>query len=178
MIARIRVGMVSPGIFIHGIVDWKRADGVCMLLPIGDHVSYTYTLHLPPVPSHTPSLISTLSLIKKKPILDPSTPLAHQLHFVMLSTSNNAQSIVSSGDKAGDETAGDDAGNENTTIGTPYEGLHSLVHFGVTPWFDAYISSKKVGVSLDSAGGKKAGEAQMGKFRMGRCCVVIGTLQD
>lgn len=78
----------------------------------------------------------------------------------MLSTSNN-QNAVSSGDKLGEE-AGDENGNENTTIGTPYEGLHSLVHFGVTPWFDAYISSKKVGVSMDSAGGKKAGEAQMG----------------
>lgn len=140
------------------------ANRIILCVSLGDHVSYTYTLHLPPVPSHTPSLISTLSLIKKKPILDPSTPLAHQLHFVMLSTTNN-QSLVTSGDKAGDEAAGDDAGNENTTIGTPYEGLHSLVHFGVTPWFDAYISSKKVGVSLDSAGGKKAGEAQMGESK-------------
>ena len=115
------------------------------------------------MPSHTPSLISTLSLIKKKPILDPSTPLAHQLHFVMLSTSNNTQNLVSSGDKLGDDPAGDNAGMENTTIGTPYEGLHSLVHFGVTPWFDAYVSSKKVGISMDSTGGKKAGEAQMGE---------------
>lgn len=94
-------------------------------------------------------------------MLDPSIPLAYQLHFVMLSTSNN---MVNAGERqTNDSTDEDGSAMENATIGTPYEGLHSLVHFGVTPWFDAYISSKKVGVSMEGIGGKKAGEAQMGE---------------
>lgn len=119
-------------------------------------VSYSYTLHLPPVPAHSAALSSTLSLIKQRPILDSTVPLASQLNFVMLSTATNA---IMSDDK---RLAAKEDDNTNTVIGTPYEGLHSLVHFGVTPWFDAYVSSKKTGVSLDSAAGKKGNEAQMG----------------
>jgi dynein heavy chain 1 len=79
----------------------------------------------------------------------------------MLSTSHQ---LSTSGEKPTDDSMGDESAMESSTMGAPYEGLHSLVHFGVTPWFDAYISSKKVGVSMDGVGGKKAGEAQMGKF--------------
>lgn len=60
----------------------------------------------------------------------------------------------------GNGTANDQG---STSIVAPYEGLHSVVHFGVTPWFDSYVSAKKVGVSLESAVGKKGAEAQMGQ---------------
>ena len=45
-------------------------------------------------------------------------------------------------------------------VSTPYDGLHSLVHWGVAPWFDSYVSSKQVqdGPQLS----KKSGDAAMG----------------
>jgi dynein heavy chain 1 len=43
---------------------------------------------------------------------------------------------------------------------TPYDGLHSLVHWGVAPWFDSYVSSKQGLNEVVSA--KKGNEAQMG----------------
>lgn len=48
---------------------------------------------------------------------------------------------------------------------TPYDGLHSLVHWGVAPWFDSYVSSKQSlipGHGAHDGLGKKGGEAQMG----------------
>ena len=44
---------------------------------------------------------------------------------------------------------------------TPYDGLHSLVHWGVAPWFYSYVNSKQ-GLLEGPAVGKKGGEAQMG----------------
>lgn len=44
---------------------------------------------------------------------------------------------------------------------TPYDGLHSLVHWGVAPWFDSYVSSKAASIE-GVAVAKKGGEAQMG----------------
>ena len=44
---------------------------------------------------------------------------------------------------------------------TPYDGLHSLVHWGVAPWFDSYVSSKQ-GLN-EVVPAKKGNEAQMGK---------------
>jgi dynein heavy chain 1 len=46
---------------------------------------------------------------------------------------------------------------------TPYDGLHSLVHWGVAPWFDSYVNSKQ-GMTEVVAGNKKGNEAQMGEF--------------
>jgi dynein heavy chain 1 len=45
---------------------------------------------------------------------------------------------------------------------TPYDGLHSLVHWGVAPWFDSYVSSKQ-GVN-EVVTAKKGNEAQMGEL--------------
>jgi dynein heavy chain 1 len=79
----------------------------------------------------------------------------------MLSTSS--QSTTSEPARTTDEQTGEE-GAEVTPIGTPYEGLHSLVHFGVTPWFDAYVNSRKGGVSSEGVAGKKGPDAQMGKW--------------
>jgi dynein heavy chain 1 len=49
-------------------------------------------------------------------------------------------------------------------VAAPYEGLRSVVHFGVTPWFESYINSKQ-GKTIDvsMAAGKKGADAQMGE---------------
>lgn len=107
-------------------------DAACQVVYItkerveGEEEARAYRLHLPPTPPHNANIISTLALIKSFPTLDSLTPLGNQLHIVQLSSQEDA-----------------------------YDGLHSLVHWGVAPWFDAFVSSKPQGLP-------KKGEAQMG----------------
>lgn len=118
----------------------------------------TYRLHLPPTPPHSPSTLSTLALIKTSPILDTFIPLSSQLHFVLLSSSASAPIL------AQDDGTTSGASTVVTTPSaqaTPYDGLHSLVHWGVAPWFDSYVSSKQGLNEVIST--KKGNEAQMGE---------------
>ncbi|KAJ3935686.1 MAG: dynein heavy chain, N-terminal region 1-domain-containing protein [Lentinula lateritia] len=71
---------------------------------------YQLTQHLTYHPSH----VLTLALIKRSATLDPTTPLATQLHFLNL------------------------FGGEET----PYESLHAVVSCGVKPWFDAFVGAR------------------------------------
>lgn len=120
-----------------------------------------YTLHLPPTPTVSSRLLSTLSLIKKRPTLDATTPIADQLHFVLLS-SNSASASTANGnqDATNDQSQNGDSGE----VAAPYEGLRSLVHFGVTPWFESYVNSKQgKTVEVSVMTGKKGADAQTGK---------------
>jgi dynein heavy chain 1 len=93
-------------IFIAALLNLLHAD---------DLPSYEYSLtsQLTYHPSH----VTTLALIKRSPVIDPSAPLATQLHFLNLF--------------GGDET--------------PYESLHAVVSYGVKPWFDAFVGSRGAG---------------------------------
>ncbi|KAH9487400.1 Dynein heavy chain, cytoplasmic [Psilocybe cubensis] len=82
-----------------------------------DGSNTTYTYHLTPQLMYHPSHVTTLALIKRGPTLDPTTPLATQLHFLNLF--------------GGDET--------------PYESLHAVVSCGVKPWFDAFVGARGAG---------------------------------
>ncbi|KAK4688349.1 dynein cytoplasmic 1 heavy chain, partial [Tremellales sp. Uapishka_1] len=103
--------------------------------------------------AHSPNVLSTLALIKSLPTLDSLSALGTQLHFVLLSSSS----------AGGDEgvSGASTVVTTPTAQSTPYEGLHSLVHWGVAPWFDSYVNSKG-GLMDGLAGPKKGGEAQMG----------------
>ncbi|WVQ81477.1 hypothetical protein IAT38_003601 [Cryptococcus sp. DSM 104549] len=125
----------------------------------------TYRLHLPPTPPHSANCLSTLALIKTSPTLDSLSPLGTQLHFVQLSSSSSAPQLVQDDSPSGPSSAV--VTPTATSQATPYDGLHSLVHWGVAPWFDSYVSSKQAfatgeGQPGGGAGGKKGGEAQMG----------------
>ncbi|KAF8959823.1 cytoplasmic dynein heavy chain 1 [Flammula alnicola] len=87
-----------------------------------DDSNPTYTYQLTPHLMYHPSHVTTLALIKRGPTLDPLTPLASQLHFLNLF--------------GGDET--------------PYESLHSVVSFGVKPWFDAFVGARGTGQDGDT----------------------------
>lgn len=119
----------------------------------------TYRLHVPPFPQHSPTVLSTLALIKSSPTLDSLLPLGSQLHFALLSSSSSAPMLVQ------DDGTPSGASTVVTTPSvqaTPYDGLHSLVHWGVAPWFDSYVNSKQ-GLSEVAATNKKGNEAQMGQ---------------
>lgn len=46
---------------------------------------------------------------------------------------------------------------------TPYESLHQLVHWGVGPWFEAFVSSRS-GAGEKAARDAKAGKTEDGKL--------------
>ncbi|WVN87983.1 uncharacterized protein L203_103180 [Cryptococcus depauperatus CBS 7841] len=116
-----------------------------------------YRLHLPPTPPHSPNTLGTLALIKISSVLDSINPLGTQLHFVQLSTSLGPVPLEEDGTVSGTSTVI----ATPTTQATPYDGLHSLVHWGVAPWFDSYVSSKQ-SLTQGEPLSKKGGEAQMG----------------
>jgi hypothetical protein len=121
-----------------------------------------YTLHLPPTPPVSSRLLSTLSLIKKRPTLDATIPIADQLHFVLLSSSSGSTS-TSNGNQDSTNDQSQNGGSDE--VAAPYEGLRSLVHFGVTPWFESYVNSKQgKTVEISIVSGKKGAEAQTGMY--------------
>jgi dynein heavy chain 1 len=115
-----------------------------------------YRLHLPPTPPHSSDVLSTLALIKTTPTLDSLAPLGAQLHFMQLSSSALPQLMADIG-SSGPSTVV----STPTAQSTPYDGLHSLVHWGVAPWFDSYVASKGT-AEVATQAGKKNAEAQMG----------------
>ncbi|WVR09001.1 hypothetical protein IAU60_006061 [Kwoniella sp. DSM 27419] len=122
-------------------------------------IRITYRLHLPPTPPHSQNNIATLALIKVSPGLDSLIPLGSQLHFLQLSSSSTPLLVRDDGMTSGTSTVV----TTPTAQGTPYDGLHSLVHWGVAPWFDSYVSSKQILIPEGGAAKKSAGgEAQMG----------------
>ncbi|CAK5269877.1 unnamed protein product [Mycena citricolor] len=74
--------------------------------------------------TYHPSHVTTLALMKRSPVLDPSAPLGSQIHFLNL------------------------FGGEET----PYESLHAIVSFGVKPWFESFVGAR--GASRDSGDSK------------------------
>lgn len=111
--------------------------------------------------------MSTLALIKTSPTIDSLNPLGTQLHFLQLSSAFTAPSLVEDdGTPSGTTTVVATPTVNASAQSTPYDGLHSLVHWGVAPWFDSYVSSKQSlipghGGAHDGLG-KKGNEAQMG----------------
>ncbi|WWC73019.1 uncharacterized protein I206_106984 [Kwoniella pini CBS 10737] len=118
----------------------------------------TYRLHLPPTPPHSTNCISTLALIKISPTLDSLSPLGAQLHFLQLSTSSTIPSLIPDDVPSGASTVV----TTPAAQATPYDGLHSLVHWGVAPWFDSYVSSKSNLTENTINKKSQSGEASMG----------------
>ncbi|OCH94192.1 dynein heavy chain [Obba rivulosa] len=89
---------------------------------VDDDVPPTYTYTLTPHLTYDSSHATTLAIIKRGPTLDPTSPLATQLHVLNLF--------------GGDET--------------PYESLHALVSSAVKPWFEAFVGARGGGKDGDS----------------------------
>ncbi len=129
----------------------------------------TYELCLPPLPPFSPHIRSTLSLIKRGPVLSTAIPFGAQLHFIQLSAAALATTLKGGSKDGGEGAAGGGAG-AGVGLGldsqAPYESLHSVLHWGVTPWFEAFVGARREGHTVDATGaGKKGGEAQTGQHR-------------
>lgn len=77
---------------------------------------------LTPQLMYHPTHVTTLALIKRSQTLDPTSPLATQLHVLNLF--------------GGDET--------------PYESLHSVVSYAVKPFFEAFVGARGQGKEGDT----------------------------
>ncbi|CAL1696879.1 unnamed protein product [Somion occarium] len=87
-----------------------------------DESNPTYTYSLTQHLSYHPTHVTTLAILKRAATLDPTAPLASQLHILNLF--------------GGDET--------------PYESLHAVVSGAVKPWFEAFVGSRGQGKEGDA----------------------------
>ena len=113
---------------------------------LDDSFRYSLTTAL----AHSPNEAATLTLIKHVSTLDTTQPIASQLHF--MNTYGPA------------ERGRPSSGATGATSGPGvYEGLHRLVHYGVAPAFEAFVSSKgkKEGVRRRGDESKEA-DSKMG----------------
>lgn len=56
---------------------------------------------------------------------------------------------------------------------TPYESLHQLVHWGVGPWFEAFVSSRSGGQDGNARDGK-GGKQEDGKMGQSQIQLLFG----
>ncbi|KAL9129037.1 MAG: hypothetical protein Q9217_002407 [Psora testacea] len=86
-----------------------------------------YTYSLATEISFSPATVGSVALIKRPQPIDPRQPLSAQIQVINL--------------------PGAAALNENNTAegssGSPYEVLHSIVHFALAPYFNAYTQGQK-----------------------------------
>ncbi|OBZ78610.1 Dynein heavy chain, cytoplasmic [Grifola frondosa] len=87
-----------------------------------DDAPPSFTYQLTSNLTYDPSHVMTLAIIKRGPTLDPTAPLATQLHILNLF--------------GGDET--------------PYESLHAVVSCAMKPWFEAFVGARGGGKDGDS----------------------------
>ncbi|KAI0762498.1 dynein heavy chain [Fomes fomentarius] len=74
----------------------------------------TYSYKLTQTLTYDPSHVTTLAIIKRGPILDPTSPLATQLHILNLFGSDE----------------------------TPYESLHAVISCAMKPYFEAFVGAR------------------------------------
>ncbi|KAG0004346.1 hypothetical protein BGZ79_009578 [Entomortierella chlamydospora] len=66
--------------------------------------------------------VGSVALIKRGPTIDTSRPLQTQVQFINL--------------------PGPAANDSGLSLSSPYEALHSYIHYAVSPYFNAYVSTK------------------------------------
>lgn len=131
------------------------------------------------VASYSAEHRATLALIKRSPTLDILQPLAGQLHLLNLFGPSAAAAPASSAASSAATTAPPDGQpgqlqhQQQQQQETPYESLHQIVHWGVGPWFEAFVESRQQTAtgaeSKDSKGedGKMGARASSSPFQGG-----------
>jgi len=124
----------SPVLYILKEKESKKDEDDIDISP----QTYIYTLsqEITYLPTH----VGSIALIKRSPTLDPLRPVALQLLGMPL---------------PGAPIAGEPGAV------SPYEALHSYVHLAVSPYFNAYVSSK-AGNQQEATGKSKNEENKMG----------------
>ncbi|CED84986.1 dynein heavy chain cytosolic [Phaffia rhodozyma] len=128
----------------------------------------TFSYQLTSTLSYAPQHVASLALIKRTPLLDQTIPLSSQLSLLNLFGPGSASGTGTAGSTVGGnglDGSGPGGGGANDSVGTPYESLHQLVHWGVGPWFEAFVNSRNGGQDGNSLGKNgKAEDGKMGSF--------------
>ena len=97
------------------------------------------------VASYSAEHRATLALIKRSPTLDLLQPLAGQLHLLNLFGPSATSGSAAAGSAASTTAPPADGpdGQQLQQQETPYESLHQIVHWGVGPWFEAFVESRQ-----------------------------------
>ncbi|OMJ11354.1 Cytoplasmic dynein 1 heavy chain 1 [Smittium culicis] len=115
-------------------------------------ISYSVELEL----SWNKNLMGAIALIKNVPVLYNSTPISHQVQVINLPGPAINKSLEA--EDFNDTDKNNDFGDLNpensnsqtqanrfldVTTQTPFEAIHSLIHYGVTPYFNSFIESRQ-----------------------------------
>jgi dynein heavy chain 1 len=128
------------------------------------------------VASYSAEHRATLALIKRSPTLDVLQPLAGQLHLLNLFGPSAAAGTTPSAASSGSTTAPPGAASSDGQEGqvqlqqqqqqqqqeTPYESLHQIVHWGVGPWFEAFVESRQQSAAGAESKDSKGEDGKMG----------------
>ncbi|CBQ72614.1 Cytoplasmic dynein heavy chain 1 [Sporisorium reilianum SRZ2] len=128
-----------------------------------EHELFDY--HMSTQATYSSLHVSSIALIKRVSVLEPTVPLPHQLHVLTLfgpaaaaaaaaaasaavstaatseASASKSQSMTTSANNGIDDGDGTVAAS-STVRESPYEALHSVVHNVMSPWFDAFVASK------------------------------------
>lgn len=126
-----------------------------------EHELFEY--HMSAQASYSSLHVSSIALVKRVPVLDPTVPLPHQLHVLTLfgpaaassasasastapatpaSTEADTPSLHPTNNPVANLDHADTSSAASAVRESPYEALHSVVHNVMSPWFDAFVASK------------------------------------
>ncbi|PVV04132.1 hypothetical protein BB560_001375 [Smittium megazygosporum] len=121
-------------------------------------VTYSVQLDL----SWSQILMGAIAIIKSVPLLDPHIPLAQQIQVINLPGPAIKKSLESQ-DKTAKEIENFDSEIPNNYDSqsspsqsfelesqTPYEALHSIIHYGLAPYFNSFIEARQKDQKLTS----------------------------
>ncbi|KAI7825176.1 dynein heavy chain [Gamsiella multidivaricata] len=110
---RFAIDPQTPALYVLKEIE-SASDGSNSSQAFSYSVSHELTYHS----NH----VGSLALIKRGPTIDTSRPLQTQVQFINL--------------------PGPAANDGGLGLSSPYEALHSYIHYAVSPYFNAYVSTK------------------------------------
>jgi dynein heavy chain 1 len=134
------------------------------LLLIESSPRFTFSYAIKSEITYSNSLVASLVLIKRQSILEAARPLQSQLQFINLpgpaSEDESDATAATPLPTSPTMESADEAGMPNnvgttTTMVSPYEALHAYIHFAVSPYFNAYVSSKSKQELVTNSGASK-----------------------
>ncbi|KAF9287595.1 hypothetical protein BGZ68_001583 [Mortierella alpina] len=110
---RFAIDAQTPALYVLKETE-SGSDGSNTSQAFSYSVSHELTYHA----NH----VGSIALIKRGPTIDTSRPLQNQVQFINL--------------------PGPAANETGLGLASPYEALHSYIHYAVSPYFNAYVSTK------------------------------------
>jgi dynein heavy chain 1 len=123
--------------------------------------NYVYSYNILPELMYSDTLVGSLAVIKRLPIISADHTLSTQLQILTLPGPAAQDTLKSSVSVAPTSATGDASDQQqvltnSTAQVNPYEALHACIHHAVNPYFDAYVKSRSEhGIALESASDKR-----------------------